>query len=130
MTDDEEYDRNCVCRDLESITKVGIDTDGEFKYILMKVKCSNKKHELPSVVIVRGYKRHNNHTDIFNEVNEELQPLCGDEVLGGGIITHDSNSKTINIFGKSDTYGEANHAATARLIREAYPDYKVTFNNK
>ncbi|XP_026324930.1 14 kDa phosphohistidine phosphatase-like isoform X2 [Hyposmocoma kahamanoa] len=84
MTDDEEYDRNCVCRDLESITKV----------------------------------------------NEELQPLCGDEVLGGGIITHDSNSKTINIFGKSDTYGEANHAATARLIREAYPDYKVTFNNK
>lgn len=66
-----EYEQRsrCVCRDLESIEKVGIDTDGEFKYILMKVKCMNTKHELPFITIVRGYKN-KTHTDIFNEVRD------------------------------------------------------------
>lgn len=64
----QENESNCFCRILESVQKVAIDSDGEFKYILMKLTCMNRKHELPSVTIVRGYKRHNNHTDIFNEV--------------------------------------------------------------
>lgn len=67
MTD---YPSSCYCRDLDSIAKVGIDPDGEFKYILMLVKCMNKKHELPSVTIVRGYKRYNTHTDIFDHVRD------------------------------------------------------------
>lgn len=59
-----------------------------------------------------------------------MQPICGDEILGGGTIMHDSVNKTIVIFGKSDIFGEANHYLTASLIREAYPDYKVTVEDK
>lgn len=65
-----ESQSNCICRDLESIDRVGIDPDGEFKYILMVAKCMNRKHELPYVTIVRGYKRYKTHTDIFDHVRD------------------------------------------------------------
>lgn len=65
-----EEKSRCECRELDTVPRVGIDSDGEFKYILMLVKCMNKHHDLPSVTIVRGYKRHKTHTDIFNEVSK------------------------------------------------------------
>lgn len=62
----------CTCHELESIPRVDIDSDGIFKYILVKVHADRKGVKLPacmpSIALVRGYKRCNNHKEIFNEV--------------------------------------------------------------
>lgn len=52
---------------LEAIPKVDIDTDGIFKYILIRVYDKSVEDE-PSIDIVRGYKRAPYHTDIYEEV--------------------------------------------------------------
>lgn len=62
----------CTCHELEPIARVDIDSEGDFKYVLVKVHADRKGVKLPacmpSIAVVRGYKRCNNHTEIFNEV--------------------------------------------------------------
>ena len=45
------------------------------------------------------------------------------EPCGGGRIEHDSEKKTLRVFGYSVEYGQADHAETARLLRKWYPLY-------
>lgn len=52
---------------LEGLPKVDIDPTGVFKYILLNVYDKTKVNVEP-VVIVRGYKRCNYHSDIYDEV--------------------------------------------------------------
>lgn len=53
---------------LEGVPKVDIDPSGVFKYILVKVYDKEKDNVEPSIIVVRGYKRCNYHTDIYDEV--------------------------------------------------------------
>ncbi|CAK1601599.1 unnamed protein product [Parnassius mnemosyne] len=113
---------------LDTIPKVDIDSSGIFKYILMNVYDKNKE-EKPPVIIVRGYKRCNYHSDIYDEVQEKLHPLdC--EVLGGGRISHDSDLKQIQIYGYSQGYGKADHDITAKIIKDFYTDYTITTSDE
>lgn len=57
----------CTCP-LDAVPKVDIDPEGVFKYILLKVYGKEKNNEEPSVTVVRGYKRCNYHSDIYDEV--------------------------------------------------------------
>ncbi|RVE47811.1 hypothetical protein evm_007566 [Chilo suppressalis] len=118
----------CSCP-LESIPKVDIDPSGVFKYILLKVYGKEKDNQEPFVTIVRGYKRCNYHADIFDEVQEKLQPLdC--EPLGGGRISHEPDNKKIHIYGYSQGYGKADHEITAKLVKDAYPQYTITVSDE
>lgn len=51
-----------------TIPLVDIDPSGVFKYILINVYDKAKNEAEPQMVIVRGYKRCNYHSDIFDEV--------------------------------------------------------------
>ncbi|CAG9796883.1 unnamed protein product [Diatraea saccharalis] len=114
---------------LSTVPKVDIDPSGVFKYILIKVYDEEKNKQEPSVIIVRGYKRCNYHSDIYDEVQEKLQPLdC--EPLGGGRISHEPDNKKIHIYGYSQGYGKADHEVTAKLIKDTYPEYTITVSDE
>ncbi|XP_026758923.1 14 kDa phosphohistidine phosphatase-like isoform X2 [Galleria mellonella] len=114
---------------LDAVPKVDIDPSGVFKYILIKVHDEEKNNEETSTVIVRGYKRCNYHSDIYDEVQEKLQPLdC--EPLGGGRISHEPDNKKIHIYGYSQGYGKADHEVTAKIVKDAYPSYTITVSDE
>lgn len=52
----------------KSIPLVDIDPSGVFKYILLNVYDKQKDPAKPQMVILRGYKRCNYHSDIYDEV--------------------------------------------------------------
>ncbi|XP_073958131.1 14 kDa phosphohistidine phosphatase-like isoform X2 [Choristoneura fumiferana] len=113
---------------LEAVPKVDIDPAGVFKYILIKVHDKELSEE-DSITVVRGYKRCNYHSDIYDEVQEKLQPLdC--EPLGGGRISHEPDSKKIHIYGYSQGYGKADHEIAAKLIKDSYPDYTISVSDE
>ncbi|GBP44580.1 14 kDa phosphohistidine phosphatase [Eumeta japonica] len=113
---------------LESIPKVDIDPSGVFKYILIEVHKEENNSE-SSVTIVRGYKRCNYHSDIFDEVQEKLESFdC--EPLGGGRISHEPDNKKIHIYGYSQGYGKADHEITAKLVKDAYPGYTISISDE
>ncbi|XP_061708299.1 14 kDa phosphohistidine phosphatase-like isoform X1 [Cydia pomonella] len=114
---------------LAAVPKVDIDPTGVFKYILIKVYDKAQNNQEPSITIVRGYQRCNYHSDIYDEVQEKLQPLdC--EPLGGGRISHEPDNKKIHIYGYSQGYGKADHEETAKLIKDAYPSYTITISDE
>ncbi|XP_049876536.1 14 kDa phosphohistidine phosphatase-like [Pectinophora gossypiella] len=121
--------QNMSSKALDSVPKVDIDPDGVFKYILIKVYDKEKDNVEPSTTIVRGYKRHNYHSDIYDEVQDKLKPLdC--EPIGGGRISHQPDDKKIHIYGYSQGYGKADHEVTARLIKDAFPNYTITISDE
>ncbi|XP_034831182.1 14 kDa phosphohistidine phosphatase-like [Maniola hyperantus] len=123
--------KSCV-RNMSSgsnIPLVDIDPTGVFKYILLNVYDKKKDEAKPQMVILRGYKRSDYHSDIFDEVQAKLSPFdC--EPLGGGRISHDPDSKKIHIYGYSQGYGKADHEVAAKLVKDAYPGYTITISDE
>ncbi|CAG9580966.1 unnamed protein product [Danaus chrysippus] len=112
-----------------NVPVVDIDPEGVFKYILINLYDKNLSESEPQKVLVRGYKRCNYHSDIFDEVQAKLSPLdC--EPLGGGRISHDPENKKIHIYGYSQGYGKADHEITAKLVKEAYPAYTISISDE
>lgn len=63
------------------------------------------------------------------QVQEKLKPLdC--EPLGGGRISHEPKEKKIHIYGYSQGYGKADHEVAAKLVKDAYPGYKITISDE
>lgn len=53
------------------------------------------------------------------------------ECPGGGRIEYDIEGKRIVIYGYSQGFGQAKHAITHRLVKEAMPaDFEITWNNE
>lgn len=52
-----------------NVPVVDIDPEGVFKYILINLYDKNRSESEPQKVLVRGYKRCNYHSDIFDEVS-------------------------------------------------------------
>ncbi|KAL5005974.1 hypothetical protein ScPMuIL_017132 [Solemya velum] len=107
---------------LASVPDVEIGPAGTFKYILCKIfEGSNRddhKH------IVRGDVDAQFHSDIYDALDAVLETegiTC--ECVGGGKIHHDPETKSINVFGKSQGYGQANHSLTAQILKQTYKDY-------
>ncbi|KAI3420312.1 14 kDa phosphohistidine phosphatase [Globodera pallida] len=111
---------------LATIPNVDIDSEGVFKYIL--IKASDKKSEK---FLVRGYGRCHFHANILEEVTEKegggsLRFAC----VGGGRIKHEPKAKSIFVYGYSQGFGLADHAKSVELLKEHYPDYKIEWSNE
>ncbi|XP_033119527.1 14 kDa phosphohistidine phosphatase-like [Anneissia japonica] len=111
--------------DLDCVTDVDIDSDGIFKYILIKIK-----GEGCSKYIVRGHAWAEYHADIYEREEKSLGRIKS-ECVGGGRIKHDSKNKHIVVYGYSVGFGKADHAITVGLLKKKYPDYdSITWNNE
>ncbi|KAK4022697.1 hypothetical protein OUZ56_008149 [Daphnia magna] len=70
--------------------------------------------------------------DIYDKVQEELEAVGFDtECLGGGRIMHDSDKRSIQVYGYSQGFGLADHAVTTELLKARYPGYEsITWTNE
>ncbi|KAL2782261.1 14 kDa phosphohistidine phosphatase isoform 3 [Daubentonia madagascariensis] len=115
---------------LAQIPDVDIDSDGVFKYVLIRVHSAppSGTPAAESKEIVRGYKWAEYHADIYDRVSGEMQKRGYDcECLGGGRISHQSRDKKIHVYGYSMGYGRAQHSVSTEKIKAKYPDYEVTW---
>ncbi|XP_017310865.1 14 kDa phosphohistidine phosphatase [Ictalurus punctatus] len=109
---------------LSKVPDVEIDPEGKFKYILVRVKLKGGADHKD---IVRGTKSAEYHNHIFEKLIPAMDTLgleC--TCLGGGKIEHDSNKKTLRVFGESTGYGKADHAVTVGKLRAVFKDYEIT----
>ncbi|XP_015272285.1 PREDICTED: 14 kDa phosphohistidine phosphatase [Gekko japonicus] len=110
---------------LSRVPDVDIDSDGVFKYVLIRVTPEGKE---PGKEIVRGHAWAEYHADIYDEVAEALEKQgfrC--KCLGGGRISHQSGSKKIHVYGYSVGFGKAKHSVATEKLKARYPDYEVTW---
>ena len=83
--------------------------------------------------LVAGYGDCAYHDDIFQRVRSRAPPGVALACVGGGRIQHDpSGGGRVLIYGFSQAYGRADHAAAAEIVRRAFPAYgpaAVTWSN-
>ncbi|KAL8565076.1 hypothetical protein ACOMHN_005279 [Nucella lapillus] len=113
---------------LAQVATVEIDSDGSFRYILCKIYEGNNVHDCK--LIVRGTVLARFHADIYDTLDANLETEgINCECVGGGKIKHDPEKRTIEVSGKSQAYGKANHATTAKLLEEAFAEYSITWSD-
>lgn len=116
---------------------VDIDGNGVFKYILIKLKIPDAGGNVEEKLIVRGYGDCAYHADIDDKVEAHLKGLKSNkvianyeaEVLGGGRIEHNPDTKFIKVYGYSQGFGKANHEDTVEILKTKYPEYNITWSN-
>uniref|UniRef100_A0A2K5KLF8 14 kDa phosphohistidine phosphatase n=1 Tax=Cercocebus atys TaxID=9531 RepID=A0A2K5KLF8_CERAT len=103
--------------DLAHIPDVDIDSDGVFKYVLIRVHSAPRSGApaAESKEIVRGYKWAEYHD--HGEAGPAGKQGCDCECLGGGRISHQSQDKKIHVYGYSMAYGPAQHAISTEKIK-------------
>lgn len=114
---------------LAQVPTVQIDQRGTFKYILCKIYEGNNVNDCK--LIVRGTTDALFHADIYDYLDANLEAdgiSC--ECVGGGQIRHNPEEKSIEIFGKSQAYGRANHATTAVLLEESFTLYSIRWSDQ
>ncbi|XP_026294329.1 14 kDa phosphohistidine phosphatase isoform X2 [Frankliniella occidentalis] len=115
---------------LKSIPTVLIDSEGVFKYVLIKVHRKEEVVDEREKLIVRGFKWGAFHADIYEETQEKIEKLGFEtECVGGGRIEHNPAEKKLKVYGYSQGYGRADHEITTNLIKKDYPDYNVSWTN-
>jgi hypothetical protein len=117
---------------------------GTFKYVLIKETATTAvgggagaapaAAAAPTVrFLVAGYGDCAYHDDIFQRVRSHAPPGVALACVGGGRIQHDpSGGGRVYIYGFSQAYGRADHAAAAEIVRRAFPAYgaaAVTWSN-
>ena len=114
-----------ILEKLNSVPNVAIE-NGTFKYI--QIRISLEDHEK---IIIRGFVRADYHVDILEECRPSLNALgFSAECIGGGRIMHNPAEKEINVYGYSMGFGRADHKITVALLKEVYPDYKISWSNE
>ncbi|XP_012690837.1 14 kDa phosphohistidine phosphatase [Clupea harengus] len=112
---------------LSKVPDVEIDSDGKFKYILVKLKVKDGEAHKN---IVRGTKSAEFHNHIFEKVNPAMQALGLECVcLGGGKIEHNNQEKKLRVFGESTGYGKADHAVTVEKLKPVFKDYEISWSD-
>ena len=116
---------------LDKFQSVLLDSTGVFKYIQIRVYSFQEPKQ--EKVVIRGWRDCDYHADILKKFNQEELPDTENysaECPGGGRIRHDPQKKEILIYGYSQGFGRADHALTHDMISQAYPEYKVDWNNE
>ena len=119
----------------KGIQPVDIDTKGTFEYILIDLLPNEESNpDAEPMTLVRGGAKSLYHIDILIKFNlEEMDKSSGlkgrydAHCKGGGSISIDEKEKTVTIFGKSQTFGNADHEIAQKLVQKAMPDYTVDF---
>ncbi|EDV30345.2 uncharacterized protein Dana_GF19996 [Drosophila ananassae] len=113
-----------IDRNLKEVPRVRI-SEGRIRYLLMLAH--NHGHMGFGMSIIRGGDVED-HLDIFDQTLAELEPMgiCA-KCLGGGLINMDKAKKKITIYGKSRTFGEADHSRTRSILQSStnYKDFKI-----
>ncbi|XP_076458713.1 14 kDa phosphohistidine phosphatase-like [Babylonia areolata] len=113
---------------LAQVPTVDIDGQGTFKYILCKIYEGNNMQDFK--LIVRGKAAALFHSDIYDRLDASLEAEgINCECVGGGKIKHNPDEHSIEVFGKSQAYGKANHATTASLLEESFEAYSITWSD-
>uniref|UniRef100_A0A0N5A2X2 Sex-regulated protein janus-B n=1 Tax=Parastrongyloides trichosuri TaxID=131310 RepID=A0A0N5A2X2_PARTI len=112
---------------LSTIKDVHIDQSGVFKYILIEATDKETKEKK---MIVRGYKHCPYHADILDEVKEKETKDAKFKCVGGGRINHDSENKSILVYGYSVGYGKADHQISVDILKKDYPEYTISYSNE
>ncbi|XP_061894664.1 si:dkey-51e6.1 [Entelurus aequoreus] len=109
---------------LATIPAVKID-EGTFKYILVRVKVKDGDEYKD---IVRGTKSAEYHSHIFEELVLAMEALGMEcECLGGGKIEHNSQAKTLRVYGESTAFGKADHSLSAEKLKSVFDDYEIAW---
>ena len=112
---------------LDDVPEVGIDADGVFKYIQVRVKHAGGERTL-----VRGHAWAEYHADVLQHYKGALAALPGVEKVscpGGGRIAVDADLKQVRVYGHSIGFGRAEHALTAAALARALPAYTITHDD-
>ncbi|KAJ6653868.1 hypothetical protein lerEdw1_008616 [Lerista edwardsae] len=113
----------CPEKNLRSLAAVEIDSEGTFKYILVRVESDTGEKRN----IVRGSASAECHTNLFEKLCPEMEEqgfVC--TCLGGGKIEHNSKDKKIHVFGLSTGCGKADHNVTVELLKSVFQDYEIS----
>ncbi|KAM3717591.1 Sex-regulated protein janus-A [Dirofilaria immitis] len=110
---------------LGDIPDVNIDSEGLFKYIMIKVTVKSTGEEK---LIIRGYKHCKWHKNIFKQTEKEIGYAFSIKCVGGGRIMHEPEKKNLFVYGYSQRYGQAKHEKTVDLLQKRYPEYKITYS--
>ncbi|CAF0996284.1 unnamed protein product [Didymodactylos carnosus] len=109
---------------VDDVPEVEIDNSGEFKYIQVRVTDKNNNNQLK--YIVRGDAGSKYHDDIFKKLKEKIDVNnISVECIGGGKMIVDSTKKQINVFGKSDGFGKADHHKTIEILKKKYSNWSI-----
>ena len=138
ISDSDDSDEDPLVRLKRMIKTVDIDRDGVFKYIQICVKPRVENNPCDTeVVVVRGFLGCTYHADILTKFEQEL---TADDVLninwqaeciGGGRIAASAAEMRVQIYGRSEGFGRANHEVTHKLISQALPStHKITWSNE
>ena len=110
------------------ISDVIIDTNGDFKYILMEMV--NKTNMNDYKYLIRGSNEFDYHKRLYlnfmqNSVYKypDIYQNFSFKVLGGGRIAFKGNN--ILVYGESGVYGKANHKLTCNLLKPKFPSFNV-----
>ena len=116
-------------KDLKNfLSDVIIDTNGDFKYILMEM--TNKTNLNDYKYLIRGSNKFDYHKRLYldfmqNSVYKfpEMYQNFNFKVLGGGRIAF--KGKEIIVYGESGVYGKANHKLTCNLLKPIFSSYNI-----
>jgi NADH pyrophosphatase NudC (nudix superfamily) len=95
----------------------------QMKYVLIRVNFQ-KGSMYANKLIVRGDPRASYHNNVFTAAKAELQEFSLD-ILGGGRIAIDDESRSIKVYGYSAAFGAAVHEIPGAILLESYPFYAV-----
>ena len=111
----------------ENIPIVKIDPEGTYKYI--QISYDNK-------IYLRGRADCKYHKGIYRKFITEIKNTGKTDFktkcLGVGRIKKKKKNKTIFVYGYSNAYGryENQHEKSVEMLKEVYPDYKITCSNE
>lgn len=116
---------SAVAQDLDAV-EIGT---GRFKYVLIEVRTTNGIRHL-----VRGVPGASYHMDAARPTISTLEAAGASyTVLGGGRIEHDSDTKTISIYGHSYGFpwqGDCRHDISQTLCQSQFPGHTVTWSSE
>ena len=111
----------------ETVPIVKIDPEGTYKYV--QILYDNK-------IYIRGRADCKYHKGIYKKFITEIKNTGKKDIktkcLGGGRIKKDEQNKTIFVYGYSNAYGryENQHEKSVEMLKEVFPDYKITCSNE
>lgn len=112
---------------IQKIPQVEI-AEGRHKYVLLRASNDGKEHYFVTSRRGATYHRHAAEPMILKLEEAGYYDI---EITGGGRIECDDTAKSINIYGFSYSFGQANHAIAQFTVQQdpKYSDYDVTISN-
>eukprot|EP01122_Echinamoeba_exundans_P017207 TRINITY_DN8999_c0_g1_i1.p1 TRINITY_DN8999_c0_g1~~TRINITY_DN8999_c0_g1_i1.p1 ORF type:complete len:144 (-),score=31.09 TRINITY_DN8999_c0_g1_i1:10-411(-) len=107
-------------------TEAIIEHDNDEKYIvglISPMSIDSKDTVKERYVLVSMKKKY--HADIAETYEMRLGEDADLYVMGGGILTIDRVKKTIKTYGTSGGYGKPNKALVEKILKNAFPDWKL-----